>query len=114
MDKDKRKGWLRELKEGDKICISIGGYLYKDRYKFDKIKRITPTGIIKTSHQIFTPSGIQKTTGRFVSADEIVQYTLQIKQVIERTLLENKLKNMQMEDLSLNQLRRINAIVEEG
>lgn len=42
-NKDKRKGWLRELKVGD-IVFVVNNRKYEKR--LDKISKITPTGII--------------------------------------------------------------------
>ena len=40
MDKDKREGWLRELKVGDKVAIEVHWYT-KVNYKIATITRTT-------------------------------------------------------------------------
>lgn len=46
-DKDKREGWLRELKPGDKVAVDGYG-LGEKGYDFDVVAKVTPTGVIKT------------------------------------------------------------------
>ena len=53
MKKDKRKGWLAELREGDTVIIS-------HRFNTDRaeiVSRVTPTGIIKVGSFAFKPNG---------------------------------------------------------
>jgi hypothetical protein len=58
MDKDKRKGWLKQLKVGDKVIVHKYGYVKIDYISV--IEKITPTGRITISipSQItFDPEG---------------------------------------------------------
>jgi len=61
MSKDKRKGWLAKLREGDEVYITTSHTGSRSRRK-KKINRITPTGIIKVAiredyEQAFNPNG---------------------------------------------------------
>nr|DAX63591.1 MAG TPA: hypothetical protein [Caudoviricetes sp.] len=55
--KDKRKGWLRDLKVGDKVFIvSSRGVLGSVR-TLAVVEKITPTGRLNVKGQQFPPSG---------------------------------------------------------
>ena len=55
--KDKRKGWLRDLKVGDKVFIvSSKGVLGSVR-TLAVVEKITPTGRLNVNGQQFPPSG---------------------------------------------------------
>lgn len=55
--KDQRKGWLRDLKVGDKVFIvSSKGVLGSVR-TLAVVKKITPTGRLNVEGQQFPPSG---------------------------------------------------------
>lgn len=55
--KDKRKGWLRDLKVGDKVFIvSSKGVLGSVR-TLAVVEKITPTGRLNVEGQQFPPSG---------------------------------------------------------
>lgn len=49
VDKDKRTGWLRELKVGDKIYVN-DAYLHT-------VDRITPTGMLEVDGRLYTSNG---------------------------------------------------------
>lgn len=55
--KDQRKGWLRDLKVGDKVFIvSSKGVLGSVR-TLAVVEKITPTGRLNVEGQQFPPSG---------------------------------------------------------
>ena len=58
-DKDKRVGWLRELKEGDKVVIR--GY----EKAIKKIDKITPTGRIKVGDTQYDCTGHEITSNQW-------------------------------------------------
>lgn len=56
-DKDKRKGWLKELKAGDEVIVFTAGFNRKEL--IGTVKKITPTGRITLSepNATFDPYG---------------------------------------------------------
>lgn len=55
--KDKRKGWLKDLKVGDKVFIvSLRGVLGSAK-TLAVVEKITPTGRLNVKGQQFPPSG---------------------------------------------------------
>lgn len=46
MEKDKRKGWLKELKVGDEVFVEYVGNSDSNETMFGVVSRITPTGRI--------------------------------------------------------------------
>lgn len=108
-DKDKRQGWLRELKIGDEVAINCGNYGYSD-YKISTIEKITPTGRIVVGKSTFDHTGY--TIGGYGGRDNLEQITDDIINFIKRKSLYNKLKNVQWNKLTLEKMESVAKILE--
>jgi len=52
MSKDKREGWLRNLKVGDTVVVNIGG-----ERSVRKVEKVTPTGKMDVGGRRYEPDG---------------------------------------------------------
>ena len=57
-EKDKRKGWLRDLKVGDKVFVIRSRSVLGSTKTLSIVEKITPTGRINVGGQQFPSSGI--------------------------------------------------------
>jgi DNA replicative helicase MCM subunit Mcm2 (Cdc46/Mcm family) len=94
-EKDKRIGWLRELKEGDKVIVS-GTY----RTVIKTIDKITPTGRINIGGIQYDYSGYEINPGSW-NKDSLIEWTQEKENEI---IKQTKFTNM------CNKLREVNWI----
>lgn len=88
MNKDKRKGWLKELKVGDKVaCDFAPTYSRKRDYKILVIDKITPSGRIYAGNYKFNHAGYE-----IGSKDSTWSRTLKLEPVTDeiKNLIEKK------------------------
>ena len=111
--------WLKELKEGDKVFIDNN---------LTTVARITPKGRIKVydtarNHEgemldFGTQGARTEGSGWHVSYYHLIQYTPEREQAIndrrEHSRLFSAMVNAKAKDITLDQLRRIDAILREG
>ena len=57
MEKDKRQGWLKELKVGDEVFVASGRGAWDTSYTISVVEKITPTGKINVAGKQFSPQG---------------------------------------------------------
>ena len=57
MEKDKRQGWLKELKVGDEVFLIQGRGVWGSYTTISKVQKITPTGKINVDGVQFSPNG---------------------------------------------------------
>jgi hypothetical protein len=100
--------WLESLKVGDEVAIKLPHH----GYSIDKITIITKTQIITKF------SRYRKKDGRSIgSADWFIRniepVTDIIRNTVARSSLAIKLKKQSFADLTLDQLERIQAIIDE-
>lgn len=75
--KDKRKGWLRDLKVGDKVFIvSSKGVLGSVR-TLAVVEKITPTGRLNVEGQQFPPSGSIYENYRSTKLEQVIEQAIQ-------------------------------------
>jgi tryptophanyl-tRNA synthetase len=109
MDKDKRVGWIRDLKEGDKVFV-------KDRHGeiLSKVEKITTTGRINTSHYRFTPNGVG---GDTYNHHYLVEWTQEKEDEFNKKLRHRKLcsylRNTEWDKLNLESIIEIYRITKE-
>jgi hypothetical protein len=101
---------MTEFKVGDTVLV-IGGY----EEVFSKITGITPSGLIKVQwgnkNLLFYPDGTQRGSGYYNKRIKIPNDAY-IERVRRKKLI-SELQNCNFKKLTLNQLERITAIVEE-
>ena len=56
MSKDKREGWLAEIKVGDEIGVRTSSY----NCRLETVTKITPTGRIRTEDSEYSPNGHER------------------------------------------------------
>lgn len=97
-DKDKRKGWLKELKEGDKIIVNSNYRVF-----ITVVDKITPTGRIKVGNTQYDYTGWEITSDSW-HRNSLEQWSQKkedrIKRQIEFKKMCNKLSNTKWEDCS--------------
>ena len=75
--KDQRKGWLRDLKVGDKVFIvSSKGVLGSVR-TLAVVEKITPTGRLNVEGQQFPPSGSIYENYRSTKLEQVTEQAIQ-------------------------------------
>lgn len=62
VDKDKRTGWLRDLKVGDKVVVSPPG---SRNYLVRTVEKITPTGRLEVGGRTYGFTGSETGTGEW-------------------------------------------------
>lgn len=104
---------LENAKVGDTVIVSRGGF--NGYEKIDKVSAITPKGFIKVGDALYVPS-----SGRIRGNDAWnSQYAnLATPEEVQKVLDKNKLQSLryelsQLNDLPLDKLRRIFAIIKE-
>jgi hypothetical protein len=106
--------WLKNLKPGDDVGVS--GNIYYD-VSIHKIKRITPTGriIVCTGNNnriTFNPDGHERCC-YWYTRRHLVEATPELFDEVKRRKLSNEMGNVVFSSLTLDQLTRIKAILEE-
>ena len=98
---DKRKGWLKELKVGDKVVIS-------NTYREDihTVDNITPSGQMDVSKKRFDQSGY---FGSGWSKDRLQEWTQETENKINNGRLAGRIENNLHETL-----RRADGLYEKG
>lgn len=115
MNKDKREGWLADVKVDEGIAIEFQQYSKSD-YKIAKVKRITPTGMIVVGDYRFNPDGVYYTGGDWGNYFYLRQITDEIKTHILRKKIVNIISNNQMylKNIPLEQLQTIYNMLLSG
>lgn len=112
MDKDKRQGWLRELKIGDKVCIDCGAYGSQD-YTFRIINKITPTGRMIINNTTYDHEGVEMgRSDRWYRRNRKVEYTDEIKNFIQRKNAFAKIRSIKWKDIPTDKILDILRILE--
>lgn len=114
-DKDKRRGWLRGLKVGDRVIIERK-HNWRNLYNFDTIatvKRVTPTGRITATVKTCVSDGLIKSTDF-----KFDQWGVEISDVWNRHYLreytEEKLKEINTQKKRLRLTRSIGRLAERS
>lgn len=113
-DEDRTK-WLESLKEGDEVACDVGRYGNVD-WRILQIKKITSTGKIRLNGLediLFDKNGEGKSGGsgawrQFYQISPITDY---IKNWVLKRNLVLKLKDINLKELSIEQLQAIEKII---
>lgn len=112
MDKDKREGWLKELKVGDEVAIECGSFGYRD-YDIKKIDKISPTGRITINSTVYDHTGREMgKADAWTKQYKLEPVTKEIKDFIREKKLYTKVKNVKWNDVGLDKLEEISKILE--
>ena len=111
-DKDKREGWLKELKVGDKVAIECGRS--RIEYKIGEIEKITPTGRIAIKGSIFDHTGREMgERDIWTTRDRLEPLTQEIYDRVRKETLIYKLSKTKWSDVSLGNLEVISELLNE-
>lgn len=105
--------WVDGLQVGDKVAMDIGSY-GGSQYSIATVTKITPKRRITTSNgRTFNPDGSEygKKSSAWGSGTNIEPVTTAISERVERSHLLYKIKQAKFEELSLEQLKQIKAII---
>lgn len=114
MEKDKRTGWLKDLKVGDEVFL-IGLY----SQKIVAVEKITPTGRINAGGYQFNHYGRCKITDyRTLHLAELTpelrsKHLLSVKRERLEAKVKNKINDMNISKLSDEKLERLSTFLEE-
>lgn len=97
--------WIESLKVGDEVYYD-GGFWNGKMIK--TIVKITPSGLFKIGNEYIDKSG--QIRGTFKNVYPVTQ---KVRDEVEFKLLSNKISPLNFSLLTLDQLRRIDAIVNE-
>jgi len=111
--KDKREGWLREVKVGDKIAVEYGQY-GTGNYRIDKVDKITPTGRIVIENRTYDPEGQEMGKSNSYSRSyKLYPITQKVIDFIRTEKLLYEIKNTNWNTLNLEQLEAISKILQK-
>lgn len=106
--------WLKQLRPGDTVAV-YGGLGGRDLW-LAKVDRLTPSGriVIRRNGQdtIYNPDGWER-GGQEHYRENLVEPTTEIREKIEFKRLCGFFRYTSPEKLTLDQLRRIDAIIKE-
>lgn len=114
MEKDKRTGWLKDLKVGDEVFL-IGLY----SQKIVVVDKITPTGRINAGGYQFNHYGRSKITDyRTLQLMELTpelrsKHLLSLKRERLEAKVKNKINDINISKLSDEKLERLSTFLEE-
>lgn len=114
MEKDKRTGWLKDLKVGDEVFL-IGLY----SQKIVVVDKITPTGRINAGGYQFNHYGRCRITDyRTLQLTELTpelrsKHLLSVKRERLEAKVKNKINDINISKLSDEKLERLSTFLEE-
>ena len=114
MEKDKRTGWLKDLKVGDEVFL-IGLY----SQKIVVVENITPTGRINAGGYQFNHYGRCRITDyRTLQLTELTpelrsKHLLSVKRERLEAKVKNKINDINISKLSDEKLERLSTFLEE-
>ena len=119
MEKDKRTGWLKDLKVGDEVFV-IGELLHEVfLQKIAIIETITPAGIIEAGGDKFNHYGRGRITDyRTLQLTELTpelrsKHLLSVKRERLEAKVKNKINDINISKLSDEKLERLSTFLEE-
>lgn len=112
MSKDKRTGWLADLKEGDKVIVRSGSPLYWESRTGRRVRtvtKVTPTGRINVGNSTFDHCG--RLYSQAWHTDRLEEYTEERLKTIKAGHAQRFLQCCRWEKLSDDQLIELETLV---
>ena len=116
MSKDKRQGWLAELKVGDSVIVETYNYDLTSSF-ISQVDRITPTGRIKVDGRSFNSKGrvIAKNSSIAAALVKLDIKDLEVYLAKNRKyLLISQIKNSDLSNISLSNLEKIKSLIDNS
>ena len=110
MSKDKRTGWLLELKEGDEVAISLGSWA-RERFLIGTVEKITPTGRLTVSGIKYSSAGREMGSSDSYHTNWLKELTPERRARIHESRFREWAKNYDFHLLPLDKIKRIYKIV---
>ena len=113
--KDQRKGWLKDLKVGDKVFIVSSKGVLGSVKTFAVVEKITPTGRLNVKGQHFSPTGSIYENYRSTKLEQATEQAIQEhvsnveKQKIIKELTE-KVNSGVLNKMTLLELESVNEV----
>lgn len=119
MEKDKRTGWLKELKVGDEVfLIQQGRGVWGSHTTISQVQKITPTGKINVDGVQFSPDGSYYGSSNSLWLKELTpeskeEYLAERKRQTLARSISNTLTPRMISELSLEKLERLDDCLKE-
>lgn len=109
-DKDKRQGWLRDLRVGDEVAW----FNYNFGHEIHKVERITPTGRIVVENITFDYTGEELgSSNNWYKPRYLTEITDEIRNEIKRNELVKTIKLVRWNEVDVLKLEKIINILHE-
>lgn len=109
--KQQRQAWLDGLKPGDEIAFQQGGP--GQAYEIVTVVSRTPTGRINAGRYTFTPQGDYFGKWTVYTPSRCLPVTDEVRQKVEHRQLLTFISRTNFNQLDLDQLRRVQAVITE-
>lgn len=118
MEKDKRQGWLKELKVGDEVFLIQGRGVLGSYTTITKVQKITPTGKINVDGVQFSPNRSNYGGSNFLWLKELTpeskeEYLAERKRQTLARNISNTLTPRMISELSLEKLECLDNCLKE-
>lgn len=118
MEKDKRKGWLKELKVGDEVFVVQSRGVWGSYTTISQVQKITPTGKINVDGVQFSPNGSNYGSSNSLWLKELTpeskeEYLAERKRQTLARNISNTLTPRIISELSLEKLERLDDCLKE-
>lgn len=118
MEKDKRKGWLKELKVGDEVFVVQSRGVWGSYTTISQVQKITPTGKINVDGVQFSPNGSNYGNSNSLWLKELTpeskeEYLAERKRQTLARNISNTLTPRIISELSLEKLERLDDCLKE-
>ena len=118
MEKDKRTGWLKDLKVGDEVFLIQGRGVWGSYTTISQVQKITPTGKINVDGVQFSPNGSNYSGSNSLWLRELTpeskeEYLAERKRQTIARNISNTLTPRMISELSLEKLERLDDCLKE-
>lgn len=119
MEKDKRQGWLKELKVGDEVFVASGRGAWDTSYTISVVEKITPTGKINVAGKQFSPQGHKRegyhsTWLKEPTPENKQEYLLEKQRTSLLIKTRNALNNLNLDKMNTRELQALYDYIKNG
>ena len=119
MEKDKRTGWLKDLKVGDEVFLIQGRGVWGSYTTISQVQKITPTGKINVDGVQFSPNGSNYGGSNSLWLKELTpeskeEYLLEKQRTALLIKTRNALKNLDLDKMNTGELQALYDYIKFG
>lgn len=123
MEKDKRQGWLKELKVGDEVFLIQGRGVGGSHTTISQVQKITPTGKINVDGVQFSPDGSYYGSYcggsnslwlKELTPENKQEYLLEKQRTSLLIKTRNALKNLNLDKMNTGELQALYDYIKSG